>query len=364
MTMKLRQAVEALKPYEWEPSSEQLAASLGLDPRTIIRFDMNTIPFPPTKWLSDSYSRLLEAQVNDYPDTSYSSLTRLIAQYVRKGTERIVVTNGGDEALDLIAKVLVEQGSQVLVSVPTYSLYRVVVEVLGGKVVEVPRKKGFEDDSDAILYAVSDKTRLIILCSPNNPTGNTVSTDTLTRLLDESGCAVVVDEAYCEFGGKTFVDLTDRFQNLFIIRTFSKAFGLAGARVGYVVAHTDTASTLSKVRPPNSLSIISLILAEVALRDLDTVRRNTQLIVEERERLRHLIQQLNGIQVYPSEANFLLLRFMKHDATQVYRELLSKGLVTRNLTGTPMLDNCLRINMRLPHQNDTLLAALSEAVSR
>ena len=359
-SMKIRDAVQGLEPYEWEPSSEQIAGRAGISPESVVRFDTSTSPFLPTRWIADLLQRADQLRVNDYPDTSYASLTKHISGYVGKDPNRILVTNGADEGLDLISKLLVDQGCEAIISTPTYSMFRIVVEVMGGGVIGVPRRGGFVDDCDGILDRVTGRTRLIFLGSPNNPTGNTVARETVMRLLEESGCAVVVDEAYYEFSGKTFVDLTDRYENLFIVRTLSKAFGLAGARVGYLVVHGKTASSLMKVRPPNSLGVISLLLAEAAFKDLESVRRNTRLLLDERERCEGLLGGLRGLHVYPSEANFLLIRLGQVDADEVHKRLMARGFVTRNMHGTPMLENCLRIGVRLPQQNDALIAALAE----
>ncbi|MBI2183392.1 MAG: histidinol-phosphate transaminase [Thaumarchaeota archaeon] len=360
--MRIRDVIKTIEPYQWEPSSEMIAAEQGLKLEKVVRFDTSTSPFIPSKWLSSVSENIETSAVNDYPDTSYSRLVRLLSSYVGKPKDHIVPTNGSDEALDLVGKLLLDKGSELLVSAPTYSLYSIIGQVMGSRIVPVPRKKGFVDDCDRLLDTVSEKTRLILLCSPNNPTGNTVSEDTLIRLLEETGCAVAVDEAYYEFCGKTFVDLTDRYENLIVIRTMSKAFGLAGARVGYIVAHRETTDNINKIRPPNSLSVISLMLAETALRDLNTVRRNTRVMVDEKERCFRVLKKLGGLTVYPSEANFLLVRFKHPDGNTAYRKLLAKGFVTRNFSNAPMLKNCLRIGMRLPEQNDALLKAIAGIV--
>jgi len=156
------------------------------------------------------------------------------------------------------------------------------------------------------------------------------------------------------------VDLTNRYDNLIILRTFSKAFALAGARVGYTVASKPTIDLINKVRPPNSLSVISLALAELAANDLETVKRNIKAAVQERDRCRKLIERLKGIHVYPSETNFLLLSFEKLDPNKVHKELMKRGLIVRNVSKTKGLEKCLRFSVRLPEQDDLLLTALSE----
>mgnify|MGYP001030023091 CR=1 FL=1 len=357
--MQIREVVRKLQPYVWEPSNEQIALSVGLKPGEIVRFDTNVSPNPPSSLLIKLASQLNEMRVNEYPDTSYTKLRRAISNYAEVTMDQIVVTCGADEALDMAAKTFIDHGSFAVTSSPTYALFKIVTELMGGNVKPVPRLEDFEDDVEGLLKAASTESRVIFLCSPNNPTGNISRRETVVSLLSEAGCAVVVDEAYYEFSGRTVVDLTKKYDNLVVVRTFSKAFSLAGARVGYMISSPETAGMLNKVRPPNSVSVISLLLSEAALNDLELMRRNVELIVRERDRCIKFLEECSGVKVYPSHANFVLLRFEKGGAERVYSRLLKKGLVVRCLSGTPGLEGCLRFNVNLPEKNDLLLEALA-----
>jgi len=333
--LRSRKALEGFEPYEWETPSADIAARLGLAVEQIIRFDTNTSPDVPIRWLRDLSSKLDEIGINDYPDTSYLSLRKALSKYVNVPVDWITVTDGADEGLDLLVKTFMDVGSKAVVSAPTYSYYRTIAQTAGGDIVSVPRLKDFSDDIEGLLKAAKrEDTRIVFLCSPNNPTGNSSKREDVIRLLEETDVAIVVDEAYSEFSGKTLVDLTNRYDNLIILRTFSKAFALAGARVGYTVASKPTIDLINKVRPPNSL--------------------------QERDRCRKFIEQLKGIHVYPSETNFLLLSFEKLDPDKVHKELMKKGLIVRNVSKTKGLGKCLRFSVRLPEQDDLLLTALSE----
>jgi len=359
--LRVRRLIEDFEPYEWEKPSRDLASRLGLKVEQIVRFDTNASPKTPKKWLRELASRLESMRVNDYPDTSYLRLRTAISKRLGVELDMITVTNGADEGLDILAKTFIDEGTYAVTSTPTYTFYRVVVQLAGGGVIPVPRVGDFEDDEEGLLKAARrGDVRLIILCSPNNPTGNSSRHETVVRLLEESDVVVAVDEAYSEFSGKTFLDLTSRFDNLIILRTFSKAFSLAGARVGYMVSSKATAGLLNKVRLPNSLSVISLELAEIALNDPETVSENVRFMVSERERCRSRLDELKGVKVYPSEANFLLVKFIEHDPEEVYRRLTKRGLIVRNVSKTPGLEGCLRFSVRLPEQNDMLLEAISE----
>ena len=360
--MKIRETVKRFKPYEWEPNNEAISAEVGISPEKIIRFDTNTSPFTPSKLLSELGRKLSSLKVNEYPDTSYISLREALSKYAGVSIEQISVTNGADEALDIIAKTLVDPGTTVLVSVPTYSMYRITTEIMGGKVVSVFRRGDLSDDVGAIINA-AEGARAVFLCSPNNPTGNLTKRSTVLRLLREVNAPIIVDEAYFEFCGKTVADLVAKNENLIVVRTLSKAFGLASVRVGYIIATSETVNILNRVRPPNSLGIMSTTLAQAALREVEYMEKNRALIIRERERLREALKELGKIYVYPSEANFFLVRFKYLSGSEVYRRLLRLGIVTRDVSDLPLLKNCLRLTVRTPEENDKLLEALAKITS-
>ncbi|MEM3570231.1 MAG: histidinol-phosphate transaminase [Candidatus Jordarchaeales archaeon] len=357
--MRFRAFINSFRAYAWEPSDFEIAASVGLDVSRIRRFDLNTSPYKPSHWLKKVAGELEELAVHRYPDTSYSALRRGLASYLGVGEDCFVIANGGDEAFDIISKVYLEDGCEAIVSSPTYSMYRVVSEIMGAKVVSVPRKVGFLDDVDGLIKAVNNRTRLIFLCSPNNPTGNVIGRDDLVRILNECDVGVVVDEAYQEYGGESSVKLAESYSNLMVVRTFSKAFGLAGARLGYIVACRETVDALNKVRPPNSVDVVTLRLAELALDDVEWVRLRVRDTLAERSRLLSEISKIRGVRVYPSAANFFLLEFLERDRDEVYYELLRRGFVLRRLED-PALSRCLRVSVGLPEDNNALLDALRD----
>jgi histidinol-phosphate aminotransferase len=358
--MFTREMLKTFKAYEWEASNEEIARSVGLNYRLIRRFDTNTSPYKPTHWLMKLAEELPMLDINQYPDTSYSKLRMKLSGYVGVNSGKIVVTNGADEALDIISKAFIDPGTTVLISTPTYPFYRITAELMSANVVPVLRKEDFSDDIDSIINKINDKTRLIFLCSPNNPTGNTIERKEILRLLNATQTTIVIDEAYQEYGGESFVDLIDDFKNLLVIRTLSKAFGLAGIRVGYIVGCQRTVDSLNKVRPPNSLSVVSLRLAEIALDDIGWVREKIKLIIHERDRCIKKISGIEGVKVYPSAANFFLIELLNTSRDEVQKALVQKGLVTRVLQGHPVLDKCLRFAVSLPENNDNFIEALRE----
>ncbi|MDW8073048.1 MAG: histidinol-phosphate transaminase [Nitrososphaerota archaeon] len=350
--------LDAFEPYGWEPSTEQIAASLGIRPDKILRMDLNTSPVAPIASLRAISKKVTKIKVNLYPDTSYSGLRRDISDYTSHDADSIIPTNGADEAIDIVSRIFLEKGVEALASVPTYSYFRIASELQGAKYIGVPRLEGFEDNIDDLLSSINRNTGLVLLCSPNNPTGNLTPLKTVENLCRETESSIVVDEAYFEYCGVTAQPLLEKFSNLIIIRTLSKAFGLASARIGYILACAETVRLINKARPPNSLGAINIELARHALRHRDYMRRAVRDIVNERERLRGYLSRMEGLEVYPSHANFLLIRFKNLDANRVYEELLRRGIVVRNLSQNPLTRGCLRVTLGLKKQNERLLTAL------
>ncbi|MEN2974060.1 MAG: histidinol-phosphate transaminase [Candidatus Caldarchaeales archaeon] len=359
--MKVRELFSYFKPYEWETPDWKIAEEYNLKLDQIIRMDLNTSPYLPQKWLKNLESKIKMMKINGYPDATYRELVNEISNYVGVRSDKIIPTNGADEAIDIIVRTFVDSGSEVILSSPTYDYFRVSVELQGGRIINIQRKNDFKDDVDRIISSITDKIRAIFLCSPNNPTGNTIEYNDIVRILDEvTDTAVIVDEAYYEYSGRTFIELTDSYDNLIIIRTLSKAFGLAGARIGYIVASRETAKLISKVRPPNSLSIPSIELAIIALKDSETVIRNARKIVKERERVRELLSALPKLKVYPSEANFILFKLVRGNPKNLHRRLMERGIIIRDLDHVPGLQSHFRVTVSVPENNNRFLKLLEK----
>ena len=361
--MKTRRFLRRFKAYEWETSTHDIAASVGLPESNITRLDTNTSPFVPIGPLESLRKNLSMASVNQYPDTSYLNLRLLLSSYCRREQDRFVVTNGADEGLDIIVKTFLDPREEVITLTPTYSMFRVVTEIMDGKIIGVKRSKNFSVDVEAVLARTNGKTKLIFLCSPNNPTGNLTPVGDIERLVSETGAVVAVDEAYFEFAGKSAVELIDRYDNLVLVRTFSKAFSMAGVRVGYLMASKTTVEELNKVRPPNSLTVISLALAESALTDLTSMKRNVATIVKERERCFLELSKIDRVEPFPSQANFILFRLKGVDGNDIHSRLMKKGFVLRNFVGAPGTENCLRVTMSTPEVNEAFIEALRVSVA-
>jgi histidinol dehydrogenase len=343
-----RGAILHMQPYEWEPPSARIASEAGVPETDVVRFDTNTSPWPGA-----SLSEVGALALNEYPDTSYSMVTDALAAYTGASPDAITVGAGADEILDMLAKAYVGAGDPVILSRPTYAMFQIVSEIAGGRV-DAVAAAGLDLDQDRFLRA-SRHARLTWLCNPNNPTGELLPVGFIQTLAEGSPGVVAVDEAYFEFSGVTAAGLIARFPNLVVVRTLSKAFGLAGVRVGYALAGPPISAALRRVRPAGSISVVSETLATHALRDQPGMRRRVSSIVEGRETLFGELKRLD-LDVHPSAANFLLVR--AGDGAAAW--LLRRGLVVRTFPGGSPLAAFMRITVRTPDENARLVKALSE----
>ena len=358
-------AAPASQVYTWEPSNEAIAARYGLRPEDILRFDTNTSPAAP-EFVPDLLQRPFDPPLNEYPDSAYANLTEAAAAYVGVPPSEVVVGAGADEVLDLVGKAFLPAGAAALVPVPTYAMYGVLTAQRGARITSVPRfaaDRGFSLDLDAVASRLVEVS-VVWLCAPNNPTGAPEQLATIEAVLEASERSatepplVVVDEAYAEFWPETAVPLRARFPNLIVVRTLSKAFALAGIRVGYAVAARPTIERLERVRPPGSISTISATLAAAALAQPERARRNAAALSAEREWLAGRLSAA-GLTPHPSVTNFLLVPFGDHAAAEDAAErLLRRGIVPRTFGPANPLRGHLRLTVRSRTENERLLEAI------
>jgi histidinol-phosphate aminotransferase len=355
----VRATVRDLDPYEWELSTEAVASRHGLAVEDVVRFDLNTSPFAPAAWDEAVERARREGQPNEYFDTGYAELTPLFADYCGVTPDHIIVGAGADEILDIVSKTFLDNGDAAVLSVPTYSMYPIVTEQLGATLRMVPLGPGFAPDVDAVL-AAAQGAKIIWVCNPNSPTGTAFDPSELERLVAGAPCMVVVDEAYAEYAGWSAVPLLARHEGLIVVRTMSKAFGMAGMRLGWGVAQPSVISYLNRVRPPNSVSRVTARLGAAALGDVPSMQAQVDAVLREREPLAAALTEL-GVRVHPSVTNFLLTDWgSAAEAQSVYSWLEARGMVVRNFADHRLLPGHLRITVRSPEQNARLLAALEE----
>jgi len=361
--MRRREDLVSFEPYSWEPSTEEIARSVGLRPSRIVRMDTNVSPYAPVRVLEELARRLPRLKVNQYPDTSYRELRELLADYAGWDQELIVPTNGADEGIDIISSAFLRAGLEAISPVPTYSYFRVSTELQGARFVPVERGEDFSFSAEQLLERYNENTAVIWICDPNNPTGNQVEEGTVRRLCEETEALVVVDEAYFEFSGRTSLGLLRDYPNVCVVRTLSKAFGLAGLRIGYVLCTEEVARELNKARPPNSLGTVNVAGALIALRNRSYVSKVVEEIVGERKRLFGELSRIDGLKVFPSNANFLLIRFRSaEEAAAVKERLLRSGIVVRTFPGNPRLGDCIRVTVCSRRENERFLRSLKSAL--
>ncbi len=297
--------------------------------------------------------------LNRYPDPQQTLVKKRIAELKGLAVDNIFLGNGSDEGIDLLFRVLCEPGRDHVITVdPTYGMYAVCAEINGVERRSVLLNKDFSLNPDMVLSCVDEHTKLIFICSPNNPTSNSLEHEAILKIIDGVNCIVVVDEAYIDFSsGPGILSLLQEKMNLVILQTLSKAWGLAGIRLGMLFAHPELVKYISRVKYPYNVNSLSI---DAALKGLgETVQRDLWIssILEERSRMAMALESLAFVRsVYPSDANFLLIRV--DDPSAVYEFLMNKGIIIRDRSSVPLCEGCLRITIGTEEENRALLQAL------
>ena len=355
--------------YTWEATDEEVAARYNVDPRSIIRFDLNTSPTPPALARQLLAAGEFDAPLSEYPPSDYRRLIAAAAARYGVGTDELLVGAGADEILDLVTKAFLPPGGSAVVPVPTYPMFGILTDQRPAHVVRVPRRpaaEGFRLDPAAVRAAAATAD-LVWVCSPNNPTGLAEPPGAIDDLLetiagdaDRTGRpapTVVVDEAYAEFAGVTNLELRTAYPRLVLIRTMSKAYAIAGLRVGFAVARPDVIAQLAPYRPPGSVSVASVTVATRLLEGDGVVVASVARVDAERRRLTDGLTAA-GWTVHPSDTNFLLVSFRSRErAAAIAEALLRQGLVPRTFGSEHPLASYLRVTIRDAAQDDRLLAA-------
>lgn len=310
----------------------------------LIFLDANENPF------SNGYNR--------YPDPQQKQLKSILAKKKSINQSQILLGNGSDEVLDLLFRAFCEPNQDNIITLPpTYGMYGVLADLNAIENKEVLLTNDFEPNVDEILKAVSENTKIIFLCSPNNPTGNSFSDESVLKIIKNFDGLVVIDEAYIDFSSKeSWLSELNEFPNLVIIQTLSKAFGLAGLRIGIVYASEEIISILNKIKPPYNLNTAS---QEIAIKKLsqNTLTAQVKKIVSEREKIIKSLQSINFItQIFPSDANYILVKV--DDATLRYNQLIQAEIVIRNRSNQPLCENCIRITIGTKEENIELINIL------
>ncbi|MGH7499028.1 MAG: histidinol-phosphate transaminase [Gemmatimonadales bacterium] len=295
-----------------------------------------------------------------YPEFAPPAVLERLAVHYGWRADGILVGNGSNELIQATLSVSLAAGDVVVAPAPTFSLYRLLTNVLGGRYRPVAFGRDFEFDVDALIEAaVRERARVVVINSPNNPTGSALPAGGVERVLEETGALVVCDEAYQEFGGPTAIPLLGRTSRLVVLRTFSKALGMAGLRFGLALAHPAVARELAKGKLPYNVNLITLAAASAVLRNGEVLAARTREVVETRQHFARRVRAIPGLTLYPSAANFVLIRCERVPAGEVFRRLLEEdGILVRDVSGAPELADCLRISIGTPDDMTAAAAAL------
>lgn len=336
-------------------SLEVASRRLGFEPEEIIKLDANENPFGCSVRVQellasfDAYHR--------YPDTLMTGLRSRLEAYTGIRRERILLTNGVSELADLVMRVLLKPGDEVIICPPTVQFYRFYANLAGAQVVEVPRNSStFEVQVEHVLAAVSERTKLVVIGSPNNPTGNLISPLEVVKLL-KTGVVVLVDESFYEFAGNSVANLVTEFENLVVARSFSHWAGLAGMRVAYGLFSQEILKHVWKLRAVYKLDVAQQLAIEAVLDDPRYYETVIGWIKNERGRLFRQLRKLNFLQPYPSNANFVLCKVVRGDAFKIKKRLERQGIFVRYLN-LPGLPEYLRISVGRAEDTDALMRCL------
>lgn len=328
-----------------------------------IKMDANESPFNIPKPLREIISKkIVDFDFNRYPDAEAKVLRSKLANLMDISFEKICVGNGSDELISYILTAFAREDTQVLYPTPTFAMYEILGQSAGLETVDIPLTDNFQIELTRMLDSLNpDSTNLIFISYPNNPTGNCFDEDAILELINQPNALVIVDEAYYEFSGKTFLPFLEQYPNIIVTRTFSKAYSLAGLRVGYMAAHPQIVNEINKIRLPYNLNSFSQLVACTVLENFDLLTPGIKAIRRERDRIYNELLEIENLQPFPTDANFILMRF-PDNADKVFEKLLSDGILIRNLNRPGKLKNCLRVCVGTPEENDEFIKCLSEIV--
>ncbi|MFQ6021662.1 MAG: histidinol-phosphate transaminase [Acidiferrobacterales bacterium] len=346
------------------PEVLELKAYAVPDSTGLIKLDANENPFPwPPEIIQAWLEVLSNVQVNRYPDPDARRLKERLCQAMAlpAGMD-VLLGNGSDELIQIVLMALARPGSQVLAPAPSFTMYEIVAKSVGMKFISVPLTDSFDLDVPAVRTMMKmQRPAVTFLAYPNAPTGNLFAADDVEAIIRESDGLVVVDEAYFPFTDATFMHRLDHYDNLLVMRTVSK-LGLAGLRLGLLVGNQAWLAEFNKVRLPYNVNSLTQASAEFALANHEFLDQQAVWIRAERGKLFAALKEMSAIQVWPSEANFILFRVQNGDATHVYDALQAAGVLVKNLDESGALRGCLRVAVGTVKENEAFLAALRAAV--
>jgi histidinol-phosphate aminotransferase len=331
------------------------------------KLNQNESPFDfPPELKRQVLERVAAQPWQRYPEFAPPELLALLAEHYRWVPDGVLVGNGSNELIQSTLSVTLGAGDRVVAPSPTFSLYRLLTAVLGGRYVSVPLGEGFAFDVDSLIDAAQrESARVIVLNSPNNPTGSALPEGAVERILSQTEALVVCDEAYQDFGGPSAIRLLAHSSRLVVLRTFSKALGLAGLRFGLALAHPAVAREIAKGKLPYNVNLMTLAAARTALDHAPMLAARAREVIEIRDRFVARLRDAPGLTVYPTAANFVLLRSQSLPAKELFRRLLDDyGILIRDVSTSAQLSECLRISIGTSEDMDAVIDALKQILGK
>lgn len=353
---------------QWiRPEVRDIAAYHVPDPGDLVKLDAMENPYPWPQSLRDQWlEELKTAAINRYPDPAASDLIAQLRNSLDlPGNCAVLLGNGSDELIQMISMAVSQPGRVVLSPEPSFVMYQMIALMTGMNYVGVTLNADFSLDADAMLSAIKQHNPAIVfLAYPNNPTGNLFDAEVIKAILQASQGLVVVDEAYFPFAGSSLADWLGQYNNLLVMRTVSK-MGLAGLRLGYLFGDEQWLQQVDKMRLPYNINVLTQLSAQFALRHIDVFNAQTEQICKDRELLFQELCAIDGSEVFPSKANFILFRLAGRSSNEIFENLKNKGVLIKNLGNQPgLLKDCLRVTVGSQQENKAFLQALREIIKQ
>lgn len=328
-----------------------------------IKVNQNENPYDvPRSLKKEILDFAMERSWSRYPPFIPEELKERLAEYAGWKTEGVLVGNGSNEIIQALLTVFLERGKKLVIPSPTFTLYRIIGTVVGAEVISVPLNKDYTFDCEEMEKQFLQDGDMLIICNPNNPTGCMYPLSRIESILQKTSAPVIVDEAYFEFSGETAVGLLKEYGNLVVLRTFSKAFSLAGLRVGYGLMNPDLAREVVKAKLPYNINFFSIAAALKLLENYTQLDTKVKEIIGERKPLIEAINQIEGVTAYPSRANFILFE-TPFAPKKIFERLLAEGILIRDVSSYPMLEKALRVSVSTQSDNRRFLNSLTRIMS-
>ncbi len=359
----MRNLREMMRPHLYNPQgyigaqhSDHLATAAGINPADVIRLNANENPYEPLSEITDA---LVGLPIHEYPDQDLVRMRSALSDYTGRPPEEVIAGSGGDEIIELLTKLFVAPGDSMIDCPPTFGMYEFCARISEAQLIPVERHDDWGIDIDATTAEIERTgAKILFIASPNNPTGNLLPDEDARAILD-TGIVLVVDETYYEFCGETSAGLLDEYENLVVLRSFSKWAGIAGLRVGYAIGSELIVDHLMTIKQPYNLNIAAESAALAALKHQEKLLARIDTLTAERRRVEAVIDELDGITYSPSTANFLLMRFDRFTGDEAYELFARRGIFARKFSGR-RLENSIRVSVGTPPQNDLVIDALHD----